>query len=186
MTSAPPAADLTLRTTPTADLEPAERVQLRAFLDTAFPAGFGDDHWSHALGGVHVLAHRDGELVGHGAVVVRQLIVGDRTLRTGYVEAVAVAASARRRGVATALMSEVERLVLGGSELGALAASVDGTGLYESRGWTRWRGPLCALTPDGRTEGDASRVFVLPTPETPMALEPHLPLVCDWRRGSLW
>lgn len=83
-------------------------------------------------------------------------------------------------------MTEVERLVRGGSELGALAASEDGVGLYEARGWTRWRGPLCALTPDGRTEGDASRVYVLPTPETPATLDPALPLVCDWRRGSLW
>lgn len=179
-------ASPSLRTVPTADLDTVERTGLRAFLGNAFPDGFDEDHWSHALGGVHVLAHRDGDLVGHAAVVVRQLIAGDRTLRTGYVEAVAVAASARRQGVATALMTEVERLVLGGSELGALAASVDGTALYESRGWTRWRGPLCALTPDGRTEGDASRVFVLPTPETPVRLDPDVALICDWRRGSLW
>ena len=175
-----------LRTLPTADLDAGELVALRAFLDGVFTDGFRDDHWSHARGGLHVLATRDGELVGHAAVVGRQLLVGDRTLRTGYVEAVAVAASARRQGVATALMTEVERLVRGGSELGALAASVDGVGLYEARGWTRWQGPLCALTPDGRTEGDASRVYVLATPETPIALDPTIPLVCDWRRGSLW
>jgi aminoglycoside 2'-N-acetyltransferase I len=88
--------------------------------------------------------------------------------------------------VATALMAEVERLVRGGYELGALAASTDGVGLYEARGWIRWQGPLCALTPQGRTEGDASRVFVLPTPETPGPLDPTQPLTCDWRRGSLY
>lgn len=182
MSSTPP----TLRTVPTADLDPGELRGLRAFLDGAFPDGFSDMHWSHARGGLHVLATRDGEVLGHAAVVGRQLLLGEATLRTGYVEAVAVAATARRQGIASAVMTEVERLVRGGSELGALAASVDGTGLYEARGWTRWRGPLCALTPDGRTEGDASRVFVLPTPETPGPLDPDLPLVCDWRRGSLW
>ncbi|SDF93722.1 GNAT family N-acetyltransferase [Klenkia brasiliensis] len=176
----------TLRTVPTADLGPDGLRELRTFLDGVFTDGFRDDHWSHARGGLHVLASRDGVLVGHAAVVGRQLVAGDLTLRTGYVEAVAVAADARRQGLATALMTEVERLVRGGYELGALAASEDGVGLYESRGWTRWRGPLCAFTPDGRTEGDASRVFVLPTPETPAVLDPELALVCDWRRGSLW
>lgn len=186
MTGTPTTAPPVLRTVPTADLDADGLVRLRRFLDGAFPDGFRDDHWSHARGGLHVLATRDDDLVGHAAVVGRQLLVGDRTLRTGYVEAVAVAPGARRQGIAGSLMAEVERLVRGGYELGALAASVDGVGLYESRGWTRWRGPLCALTPDGRTEGDASRVFVLPTPETPVELDPTVPLVCDWRRGSLW
>ncbi|MFC7575353.1 GNAT family N-acetyltransferase [Klenkia terrae] len=87
-----------LRTLPTADLDAGELVALRAFLDGVFTDGFRDDHWSHARGGLHVLATRNGELVGHAAVVGRQLLVGDRTLRTGYVEAVAVASSARRQG----------------------------------------------------------------------------------------
>jgi len=186
VTSTPTATPIALRTVPTADLDRGELAALRSFLESAFPDGFRDDHWSHARGGLHVLARRDGDLVGHAAVVGRQLVVADHTLRTGYVEAVAVAPTARRQGVATALMAEVERLVRGGYELGALAASTDGVGLYEARGWTRWRGPLCALTPQGRTEGDASRVFVLPTPETPGPLDPTLPLTCDWRRGSLY
>ena len=184
--SSPSDTGLVVTTLPSADLGTARRAELRRFLEATFTDGFRDDHWSHALGGLHVLARRDGELVGHGAVVGRQLLLGDRALRTGYVEAVGVAASARRQGVAGAVMAEVERLVTGGSELGALAASTDGAGLYESRGWTRWEGPLCALTPDGITAGDASRVFVLPTPETPVELDPTMRLVCDWRRGSAW
>ena len=31
----------------------------------SFAGDFDDEDWSHALGGVHVLARRDGELVGH-------------------------------------------------------------------------------------------------------------------------
>jgi aminoglycoside 2'-N-acetyltransferase I len=174
-----------LRTAPTADFSPAELSRLRAFLDTAFAGHFGDDDWSHALGGVHVLASVDGEPAGHASVVVRQLIAGDRTLRTGYVEAVATAADVRRRGVASAVMTEVERLVAGGYELGALGASEQGAALYTARGWQPWTGPTVALTPDGVIETPDPGVLVLPTPHTPAGLDPTGRLACDWRRGDL-
>jgi aminoglycoside 2'-N-acetyltransferase I len=176
---------LAVRSLPTADLSPAELDELRAFLAAAY-GGFGDDDWSHALGGVHVLATVDGEAAGHAAVVVRQLIVDGRTLRTGFVEAVATASARRRRGVGTAVMTEVERLVRGGFELGALAASEAGAGLYAARGWLRWPGPTAALTPDGVVDTPDPDVFVLPTPATPVPLDPTGRLVCDWRRGDLW
>jgi aminoglycoside 2'-N-acetyltransferase I len=174
-----------LRTLPTADLTPEGRQELRALLDASFDDDdehFSDEDWGHALGGLHVLARRDGVLVGHAAVVGRQLLAGERTLRTGYVEAVAVAAHARRQGIAGALMAEVERLVRGGFELGALAASEDGAALYDARGWTRWTGPLRCLTPGGVVDGDDSWVYVLPVEP----VDPAEVLVCDWRRGSLW
>ncbi|MGY5883967.1 GNAT family N-acetyltransferase [Modestobacter lacusdianchii] len=175
-----------VRTVPTADLSPAELDRLRTFLDTAYAGRFGDDDWSHALGGVHVLATVDGEPAGHAAVVVRQLIVGDTTLRTGFVEAVATASPLRRRGVGTAVMAEVERLVRGGFELGALAASEDGAALYARRGWLRWTGQTAALTPDGIVDSPDEAVFVLSTPATPAPLDTAVRLVCDWRRGDLW
>ncbi|CCH90575.1 Aminoglycoside 2'-N-acetyltransferase (modular protein) [Modestobacter italicus] len=139
-----------LRTAPTADLSPAELSCVRALLDDAFAGRFGDDDWSHALGGVHVLAAVDGDIVGHGSVVLRQLVAGERTLRTGYVEAVATAASWRRRGVGSAVMAEVERLVAGGFELGALSSSRQGVRFYAARGWQRWTGAVAARHPAGR------------------------------------
>jgi aminoglycoside 2'-N-acetyltransferase I len=179
-------AGIQLRTAPTADLSPAELDALRRFLDNAFQGRFGDDNWSHALGGVHVLALADGEPVGHSSVVVRRLIAGNRTLRTGYVEAVATAAPWRRRGVASAVMTEVERLVAGGFELGALAASEQGVALYTARGWLPWSGPTAALTPAGIVETPDQGVFVRPTPHTATELDVAARLVCDWRRGDLW
>jgi aminoglycoside 2'-N-acetyltransferase I len=175
-----------LRTAPTADVSPAGLTELRALLDTAFAGHFGDDDWSHALGGVHVLATADGQLVGHGSVVVRQLITGDRTLRTGYVEAVATAAPWRRRGVASAVMTEVERLVTGGFELGALSSSRQAVELYAARDWQRWTGPVGALTPRGVVDSPGEAVFVLPTPHTPAGLDTSARLLCDWRPGDLW
>ncbi|MCZ2821768.1 GNAT family N-acetyltransferase [Modestobacter sp. VKM Ac-2977] len=181
-----PRPTVTVRSAPTADLSTNELDRLREFLDTAFSGRFSDDDWSHALGGVHVLATVDGEPAGHAAVVVRQLIAGGRTLRTGYVEAVATAATMRRRGVGAAVMAETERLVRGGFEFGALAASEDGARLYTARGWLTWSGDLAALTPDGMVATPGGAVFVLPTPATPAPLDPAARLVCDWRRGDLW
>ncbi|TWH74627.1 GNAT family N-acetyltransferase [Modestobacter roseus] len=177
--------DVRLRTAPTADLSGTELRDLRRFLDTAF-AHFDEEHWGHARGGLHVLATVGGELAGHAAVVGRQLIAGATTLRTGYVEAVATAAAFRRRGVGTAVMAEVERLIAGGSEIGALGASPAGAALYTARGWLDWAGPTAALTPDGVRNTTGERVFVLPTPSTPAGLDPGARLVCDWRRGDLW
>jgi aminoglycoside 2'-N-acetyltransferase I len=176
----------TVRSLPTADLGPAQHTALRAFLEAAYAGRFGAENWAHALGGVHVLATVDGELAGHAAVVQRQLLLGADPVRTGFVEAVATAASLRRRGVGTAVMTEVERLVTGGHELGALAASEDGRGLYAARGWLPWTGPLAALTPDGVVPTRQAAVFVLPTPATPVPLDTGARLVCDWRRGGPW
>ena len=175
-----------LRTVPTADLSPAELDQLRDLLDSAFAGRFSDEDWGHALGGVHVLATLDGELTGHASVVVRHLIADGRTLRTGYVEAVATAAAVRRRGVGSAVMDEVERLIAGGFELGALASSWQAVEFYAARGWQPWSGPTAALTPEGVVDCPDEAVFVLPTPHTPAGLDTAGRLVCDWRRGDPW
>jgi aminoglycoside 2'-N-acetyltransferase I len=180
------APDVRLRTAPTADLPPAELGRLRAFLDSAFAGRFGDEDWSHALGGVHVLATVDGEPVGHASVAVRRLIAGGQTLRTGYVEAVATAGPWRRRGIASAVMTEIERLVAGGFELGALGSSRQAVSFYTARGWQPWTGPTAALTPDGVVDTPGEGVFVLPTPAGPAGLDPTGRLVCDWRCGDLW
>jgi aminoglycoside 2'-N-acetyltransferase I len=181
-----PAPALRLRTTPTADLSRDELAAVRALLDDAFTGRFDDEDWAHALGGLHVLVTVDGELAGHASLVGRQLIAGGRTLRTGYVEAVATAAPHRRRGVGSALMAEVERLIAGGAELGALASSAAALAFYRARGWLPWTGPTAALTPDGLVETPDEAVFVLPTPVTPAPLDPAGRLICDWRRGDLW
>ena len=159
--------------------------EVRRLLDEAFAGHFDDADWDHTLGGLHALAWQDGELVGHGAVVQRRLVHGGRALRTGYVEGVAVRPDRRRRGVASAVMDELEELVRGAHDLGALSASDDGATLYTARGWQRWRGPTSALTPAGtvRTPDDDGAVFVFPTGVT---LDLDASLTCDWRDGDTW
>jgi aminoglycoside 2'-N-acetyltransferase I len=76
-----------------------------------------DHDWEHALGGMHAIGREAEQLVGHASVVQRRLLHGERALRTGYVEGVAVRADRRRRGYGAALMDPLERLVRGAYEL---------------------------------------------------------------------
>jgi aminoglycoside 2'-N-acetyltransferase I len=144
---------------------------LRRLLDDAFAGAFSDDDWEHALGGVHACAYAGEELIGHASLVPRRLWLDGRELRGGYVEAVAVRADWRRRGVGGGLMAPLEEIVRREYDLGALSATDAGELLYVSRGWRRWEGPL-------RPEHDSVHVFgdVAVTGE----------LRCDWRSGDLW
>ncbi|MEU5695479.1 GNAT family N-acetyltransferase [Actinosynnema sp. NPDC020468] len=174
-----------IRVTHTSGLEPSLLPVLRQLLDEAFDGDFSDDDWDHSLGGVHALVYDGADLVGHGAVVQRRLLHGGKSLRTGYVEGVAVRADARRRGHGATVMAALEDVVRRGYVLGALAAAEDAVAFYAGRGWLRWRGPSSVLGPRGveRTEDDDGALFVLP-----VAVRPDLdgPLVCDWRDGDVW
>jgi aminoglycoside 2'-N-acetyltransferase I len=153
--------------------------------DAFDPGGYTEQDWDHALGGMHALVWDDGSLVAHGSVVLRRFLHAGRTWRVGYVEAVAVAPGARRRGHGAAVMGALEPVIRGGYEFGALSATDDGAALYRSRGWQLWSGPVLALTPSGpvRTPDEDGAVFVLPCGA---ALDPTAGLTCDWRDGDLW
>lgn len=169
----------------TADLDDATRSAVRALLDAAFDGDFGDHDWAHALGGTHALVHAGGRLVGHGSVVPRELRHRGRSLRAGYVEAVAVAPDRRRQGVGTAVMDALEEVLRAAYDLGALSASEDGAGLYAARGWLLWEGSTSVLTAEGtrRTPGDDGSVYVLPGA---VPLDRRGELTCDWREGDVW
>jgi aminoglycoside 2'-N-acetyltransferase I len=173
-----------IRTAHTADLDAATLKAARTLLDNAFRS-FDDHDWDHTLGGIHALAWQATTLVGHGSVVQRRLLYGGRALRTGYVEAVAVHADVRRRGIASMLMAELERIIRGAYELGALSATGDAQALYRGRGWQLWQGPSYALTPAGsqRTEDDDGAIYVFPVA---VALDVTRELTCDWRDGDVW
>ena len=170
----------------TARLTPGVRAQVHALLAQVFD-DLTDADEEHCLGGLHVLAFDgDDELVAHAALVQRRLLHRGRAWRTGYVEGVAVRPDVQRRGHGAAVMAEVERLARGAYELAALGASDAGLAFYAARGWSRWQGPTCALTPQGvvRTPEDDDDVFVLPLTDEPLDL--HGELICDWRDGDLW
>jgi aminoglycoside 2'-N-acetyltransferase I len=176
-----------LRTAVTADLAPGELAALRRLVFEAFGRRFDEHDWEHALGGTHVLAVDDGELVAHGAVVPRVLVGGGRELRTGYVEGVATRGDRRGQGLATAVMREVGRVIQAGYELGGLGDGSGIPGFYQRLGWETWRGPTFVAGPEGpvRTEEEDGGILVLRTVAT-AGLELSGALVCDWRAGDVW
>ncbi len=169
----------------TADLSPASLAAVRALLEDVFGDELTEDDVEHALGGMHAMVWEDGALVAHASVVQRRLLHGGRALRTGYVEGVAVRADRRRRGHGTAVMREVERVIAGGYELGALGTTDEAIALYTGLGWQVWEGPLFALTPGGRrpTPEEDGGIYVLPVTAT---LDLPGELTCDWRDGEVW
>jgi aminoglycoside 2'-N-acetyltransferase I len=171
----------------TAELSAVETRSLRRLLDAAYDGDFSEDDWQHCLNGVHVLGRLDGELVAHAAVVERRLYYADRPLRTGYVEGVAVGKTARRKGFATAIMREVNQIIVAGYELGALGDGSGVEGFYQRLGWRTWLGPTWVITPNGRerSEDEDGSILILPT-EATADLDLTQPLACEWRPGDAW
>ncbi|MEB3020314.1 GNAT family N-acetyltransferase [[Mycobacterium] crassicus] len=158
----------------------AQRLVVEAFANTPDSAD-----WQHALGGMHALIWHRGALIAHGAVVRRQLLYRGRSLRCGYVEAVAVAEDHRGKGLATAVLDACEQVVRGAFEVGALSSAEISRRIYSSRGWLPWRGATSVLAPTGplRTPEADGTVFVMPVE---FDLDTTSDLACDWRDGGVW
>ncbi|MFE9248406.1 GNAT family N-acetyltransferase [Streptomyces sp. NPDC007088] len=172
------------RTVHTADLTERELSRVRTLLDAAFAGRFDDRDWAHTLGGLHVLITHGGGLIAHGSVVQRRVLHHGRSLRVGYVEGVAVRADARRRGLGSRVMAELERIVDAAYELGALSASRLGAPLYATRGWQPWPGSLATLGPAGPIPlpEEEGSTWVRAAPEL---LDPAHVLHLDWRDGDI-
>jgi aminoglycoside 2'-N-acetyltransferase I len=178
-----------LRRLRTDELTAEEITAIRNMLVVAFgpdeEEGFGEEDWDHAVGGLHIVLEIGGEIVAHASVVERELHVGRRPVRTGYVEAVGTAPPHQRKGHGTAVMREVGAYIRDAFELGAL-----GTGehaFYERLGWETWRGPSYVRTSTGlkRTAEEDGYILVLRTPRSP-PLSLTEPISCEWRPGDVW
>ncbi len=169
----------------TGQLPPATLSAARSLLDDVFRGEMTGQDWEHCLGGMHALVWQGDELVGHAALVQRRLLHQGRALRAGYVEGVAVRADVRRHGHGATMMAALEELASRAYDVAALGATDEGAAFYLSRGWSRWRGPTCVLSPDGvvRTPDEDDCIHVL---SLSVLLDLHGQLVCDWREGDAW
>ncbi|WP_374120709.1 GNAT family N-acetyltransferase [Streptomyces sp. AN091965] len=173
----------TLRTAHTADLTPTELAAARALMDRAFDGDFSDEDWDHGLGGVHALVHdAEGELLAHGSVVQRRVLHNGRSLRVGYVEAVATRPDSQRQGLGGQVMGALEDVVERAYDLGVLSPSEEGEKLYRAHGWQTWTGLVGTLGPRGVEE--------MPDEDAPMIwgadLDPAHALLIDWRDGDVF
>ena len=174
--------DITFEVRRADELSDAQRAEIIDLCAAAYEEPFG---WLFELlpDSTHVLARHEGTLVCHAAWVTRWLQPEGRApLRTAYVEAVATAPERQRRGLATAVMRELQAQI-GDYELGAL--SPFDVGFYERLGWELWRGALATRTADGPVPTPDEEVMILRLASTP-ALDVSLPLSVEWRRGEVW
>jgi aminoglycoside 2'-N-acetyltransferase I len=178
-----------LRRLSTRELTPSEVAAIRALLERAFGSDeeerFTDADWDHSLGGVHFVLDVAGEIVTHASVVERELHVGGRPLRTGYVEAVGTAPDRQGAGYGSLVMADVTAWIRDRFELGGLGTGRQG--FYRRLGWLTWIGPSSVRIGDGEqpTPEDDGYIMVLPTPSSP-SLDLTLPISCDWRAGDVW
>ncbi|MFF5704940.1 GNAT family N-acetyltransferase [Streptomyces sp. NPDC012794] len=175
-----------IRLAHTSQLGADDLAVIRDLLDAAFDGDFGDEDFEHALGGMHALVYGGGVLVAHGSVVQRRVLHQGRGLRTGYVEAVAVRADRRRRGLGAAVMAGLEGVIAGAYVLGALSASDEGAALYGSRGWTPYAGQIGVLGPAGperlAEEEGSTYLWTPPGGAVPDAAGR---IDFDWRNGDV-
>ncbi len=166
------------------DLEAAEWDRVTALCEEAFQESF-EGYWKDIGPAVHFLLTAGSTLAAHACVVERLLQIGDVTLKTGYVEAVATAARLQGRGFGSATMRAVSEFICERYELGAL--STDSHGFYARLGWETWEGPSFIRTRGGpvRTADADGSIMILRTPATP-PLQPGSRVTAEWRPGELW
>lgn len=176
--------DERIRRARTDELAPEALTQIKDLLGVAFEGRWDEHDWQHTLGGDHLVWVEGDRLLGQAAVVPRVLRTGERSWRTGYVEAVAVAPEARGKGVGRELMLAANEVIAERYELGALSAGERAARLYLRLGWRHWTGATYVDSPQGTvaTPEEDGSVYVLPLVEMDLSL----PIVCDWREGDVW
>lgn len=134
--------------------------------------------------GLHVVAARDGEPIGHAVVSTRWLQPGTgRLLRTAYVDAVAVSPDHQGRGIGGAVMQHLATAI-GDYEIACL--ETDRQGFYERLGWEEWRGPLGGRSEDGLVPTpEQEGIMVLRLSSTP-ALDLDEQLTVEANRHRIW
>jgi aminoglycoside 2'-N-acetyltransferase I len=174
-----------LRVATTGDVPNSVLRGIRAMLDAAFEGRFTGADWAHAIGGVHAWMGDGQGVISHGAVVSRTLVCSGQRLHVGYVEAVATAASHRRRGHGSEVVRRLSDVIRDAYDIGALSTGAHA--FYEALGWERWRGPTFVITSRGieRTPHDDGSIMILRTHRTP-PLKMAEAIVCDWREGDVW
>lgn len=135
-------------------------------------------------GGLHVVAQRDGRVLGHAMVTARRLQpAGLSELDTAYVDAVSVSPQQQGRGFGSAVMRKLAQEITG---FDIACLETDRPGFYERLGWQVWRGPKAGRGPDGLIMTPAEQtVMILRLGRTP-ALDLDSLLTIECQPGRIW
>ncbi len=120
-----------------------------------------------SAGGLHLLGHEAGTLVGHAVVTTRWLQTeGLALLKTAYVDAVSTLPARQGQGIGSAVMRALAAAIADEYEIGCLETQREG--FYARLGWTIWPGPLAGRGADGLIPTPNQRgVMILRLPRTP-------------------
>lgn len=134
--------------------------------------------------GLHVLADLDEELVGHAVVTTRWLQPLDLPLlRTAYVDAVSAAPAHQRRGIGSAVMTQIAAAI---DDYDVACLETHRVSFYGRLGWEEWRGPLAGRTDDELIPTpDQKGVMILRLPRTPK-LDPDTLLTIEVQPVRIW
>lgn len=153
------------------------------FLVEAFDGDFSEDDFDHCLGGRHFLIFREESLVGHAAVVSRQIALDGQCLEAGYVEGLAIGGNWRGRGLGYELLAAATNYCRLNYKVSLLSTDIHE--FYETHGWQRFEGESFAETDSGviRTSEDDHGLMLLSDDD--MLARPNR-VTCDFRRGDGW
>ena len=115
----------------------------------------------------------------------RTLVVDQREVKTGYVEAVGTGHGFRNQGLARTLMAAAQRHIGESYEMGALHSVLPN--FYVHLGWEKWRGSTYVRTDTGltRTPEDDQCIHVWRLAASG-DLDLDDPISCEWRPGYVW
>ncbi len=169
---------------PDVALTAAQRTEIRALLDAAFEGDFSDADADHAAGGIRVLATDGDTIIGHAALVGRQMQFNGVTVTVGYVEGVAVHPDRQGQRHGSVLMRMIDENAQKTYALTMLSTGVQE--FYEKLGWVRFLGKSY-VSENGqmvRTADEDAGLMVLA--EHPSWNVAGCQIVCDWRIGDVW
>ena len=177
---------ISYQTKHTSQLTSVEKALIYQLLYQVFEQDFSLADFDHALGGMHILAYQNDQIIGHVAIVQRSVIADRSPYRIGYIEGLGVAEAYRRQGIGRKLMEQSGYIIANSYDFGLLSASEEGLPLYQSLGWKIWSGELYESTIDSyqrSLEDEGSVLFLAGATQDIAATSP---LYCDYRSGDQW
>ncbi len=135
-------------------------------------------------GGLHIVAHREGRVLGHAMVTARRLQpAGLSELNTAYVDAVSVSPQHQGHGIGSTVMRALAQAI---TSYDIACLETDRPGFYERLGWQIWRGPKAGRGPDSLIMTPAEQtVMILKLDRTP-ALDLDVLLTIECQSGRIW
>jgi aminoglycoside 2'-N-acetyltransferase I len=162
---------------------------LRADIITVCIDAHSEPEFAHLFtwvptGGLHVVAQRDGRVLGHAMVTARRAQpAGLPELNTAYVDAVSVSPQQQGSGVGSAVMRALAQEI---TSFDIACLETNRPGFYERLGWQIWRGPKAGRGPAGLIMTPAQQtVMILQLDHTP-PLELDSLLTIECQPGRIW